>query len=66
MNRVFLHTQRAALLNALGDLDGAINDYTAAMEATKQEVPALYGIRSALYLGKRDYENALEDSKTVS
>lgn len=65
VNRVFLHTQRAALLNALGDLDGAINDYTAAMEATKQEVPALYGIRSALYLGKRDYENALEDSNRL-
>lgn len=65
VNRVFLHTQRAALLNATGDLDGAIDDYTAAMEHTKQEVPALYGIRSALYLGKRDYENALEDSNRL-
>ncbi|GAB5494556.1 MAG: hypothetical protein Phog2KO_47710 [Phototrophicaceae bacterium] len=65
VNRVFLHTQRAALLNAVGDLDGAINDYTSAMEHTKEEVPALYGIRSALYLGKREYENALEDSNRL-
>lgn len=65
VNRVFLHTQRAALLNAVGDIDGAINDYTSAMEHTKQEVPALYGIRSALYLGKRQYENALEDSNRL-
>ncbi|MEM9951900.1 MAG: tetratricopeptide repeat protein [Chloroflexota bacterium] len=62
MNRVYLHTQRAALHNAMGDIDGAISDYTDAMAHAKQDVPALYGIRSALYLGKRDYEQALDDS----
>src|SRR5690606_7723833 len=35
VNRVFLHTQRAALRNALGDIDGAIHDYTSAMNHTK-------------------------------
>lgn len=65
VNRVFLHTQRAALRNALGDIDGAIHDYTAAMQYTSQDVPALYGIRSALYLGKRDYEHALNDSERL-
>jgi|GEM_PF-2543068 len=65
VNRVFLHTQRAALRNAMGDIDGAINDYTSAMQYTRQEVPALYGIRSALYLGKRDYEHALDDSNRL-
>ncbi|MGB7340770.1 MAG: tetratricopeptide repeat protein [Phototrophicaceae bacterium] len=65
VNRVFLHTQRAALRNALGDLDGAIGDYTDAMRHSKQDVPALYGIRSALYLGKRDYEHALDDSNML-
>lgn len=65
VNRVFLHTQRAALRNVLGDLDGAIRDYTEAMTHSKQDVPALYGIRSALYLGKRDYENALDDSNML-
>ncbi|MEL6307136.1 MAG: tetratricopeptide repeat protein [Chloroflexota bacterium] len=62
INRMFIHSQRAALRNATGDLDGAIHDYSAAMEHAKQEIPALYGIRSALYLGKRDYESALQDS----
>jgi len=65
INRMFIHSQRAALRNATGDLDGAIHDYSAAMEHAKQEVPALYGIRSALYLGKRDYESALEDSNRL-
>lgn len=65
MNRVYLHTQRAALHNALGDIDSAIADYTSAMSHTKQDVPALYGIRSALYLGKREYEQALGDSEKL-
>lgn len=65
VNRVYLHTQRAALRNAVGDIDGAINDYTSAMEYTRQDVPALFGIRSALYLGNRDYEHALDDSNRL-
>lgn len=62
MNKVMAYTRRAALRNAIGDIDGAIEDYSAAMKHIKQEEPALYGIRSALYLGKRDYKNALQDS----
>lgn len=65
INHMFVHSQRAALRNALGDIDGAIHDYSAAMDHAKQEVPALYGIRSALYLGKRQYENALQDSNRL-
>ncbi|MGJ3240365.1 MAG: tetratricopeptide repeat protein [Anaerolineae bacterium] len=65
VNRVFLHTQRAALRNALGDIDGAIADYSAAIQHSKSDLPALYGIRSALYLGKRQYAQALDDSEHV-
>lgn len=65
INRVFIHTRRAALLNAVGDIDGAIVDYSAAIDNANREVPALYGIRSALYLGKRDYESALKDSNRL-
>jgi tetratricopeptide (TPR) repeat protein len=62
VNKIFVYTRRGALRNAVGDIDGAIADYTAAMNLGKQEVPALYGMRSTLYLGKRDYQNALADS----
>jgi tetratricopeptide (TPR) repeat protein len=62
VNKIFVYTRRGALRNAIGDIDGAIADYTAAMNASKQEIPALYGMRSTLYLGKRDYEKALADS----
>jgi tetratricopeptide (TPR) repeat protein len=62
VNKIYVYTRRAALRNALGDVEGAISDYTAAMHYSRQEIPALYGIRSALYLGKRDYESALRDS----
>lgn len=62
MNKVMAYTRRAALRNAIGDIDGAIEDYSAAIQHIKQEEPSLYGIRSALYLGKSDYENALQDS----
>lgn len=62
VNRIFVYTRRAALRNAVGDVEGAIADYTAAMQSSRQEIPALYGIRSALYLGKRDYQSALNDS----
>jgi tetratricopeptide (TPR) repeat protein len=64
-NKLMAYTRRAALRNAIGDIDGAIADYSAAMQLMKQEEPALYGIRSALYLGKRDYENALQDSSRL-
>lgn len=65
VNRMYLYTQRAALRNATGDIDGAIQDYTVAIKHSGREVPALYGIRSALYLGKRDYEHALDDSNLL-
>lgn len=65
VNRVYLHTQRAALRNAVGDIEGAINDYTSAIQFTQQDIPALFGIRSALYLGNRDYEHALDDSNRL-
>lgn len=62
INRLFIYTRRAALRNAIGDLNGAISDYTAAIDHASYDIPALYGIRSALYLGKHDYEAALADS----
>lgn len=65
VNKVMVYTRRAALRNAVGDVDGAIADYTAAMELLKRPEPTLYGIRSALYLGKRDYEKALQDSSRL-
>jgi tetratricopeptide (TPR) repeat protein len=65
VNKIFVYTRRGALRNALGDMDGAIADYTSAMKASKQEIPALYGMRSTLYLGKRDYQNALADSNRL-
>lgn len=61
MNRGFVFARRAALRNAVGDVDGAIYDYSQAMHYAHDE-PALYAIRSALYLGKRDFEKALADS----
>ncbi len=65
MNRPALLMRRAALRNALGDAQGAISDYTAAMEKLPQVDPALYGVRAALYLGQREYENALVDSEKL-
>lgn len=65
VNKIFVYTRRATIRNAMGDIDGAIADYTAAMNLSRQEIPAFYGIRSALYLGKRDYEKALEDSNRL-
>lgn len=62
MNKAAILIRRAALRNAVGDVDGAIDDYTAAMEKLPRTDPALFGVRAALYLGKRDYQNALEDS----
>lgn len=62
INRALIHARRGALRNALGDVDGAIADYTSAMEATGREEPAIYGVRSSLYLSKHDYSNALQDS----
>lgn len=62
MNKTAILIRRAGLRNALGDVDGAIDDYTAAMEQLPTTDPALYGIRAALYLGKREYQKALEDS----
>ncbi|MCA9913713.1 MAG: tetratricopeptide repeat protein [Anaerolineae bacterium] len=62
MNKAAILIRRAALRNAVGDVDGAIADYTAAMDKLPTTDPALYGVRAALYLGKRDYQNALEDS----
>src|SRR5687767_11156151 len=47
VNKIFVYTRRAALRNAVGDVEGAIADYTAAMQSSRQEIPALYGIRSA-------------------
>jgi tetratricopeptide (TPR) repeat protein len=61
-NKVMIYTRRATLRNAVGDIDGAIADYSAAIQHMKKEEPVLYGIRSALYLGIRDYQNALHDS----
>lgn len=65
VNKVMVYTRRAALRNAVGDIDGAIADYTSAMNRLKRPEPTLYGIRSALYLGKRDYKNALQDSSRL-
>jgi tetratricopeptide (TPR) repeat protein len=62
VNRALIHARRGALRNALGDIDGAIADYTSAMKATGREEPAIYGVRSSLYLSKHDYSHALEDS----
>lgn len=61
MNRGVVYARRAALRNAVGDIDGAIHDYSEAITHVNNE-PTLYAIRSALYLGKRDFEKALEDS----
>lgn len=61
MNRAFVYARRAALRNAVGDVDGAIHDYSQAITYVRNE-PTLYAIRSALYLGKRDFEKALADS----
>ena len=61
VNKALVYARRAALKNAVGDVDGAIADYTAAMNHQSVEDPALYAIRSALYLGKREFELALED-----
>lgn len=61
MNRTAIHMRRASLHNALGDVDKAIDDYSAAMKK-EDDNPALFAIRSALYLSKRDFEKALADS----
>jgi len=61
-NKVLIYTRRAALRNATGDIEGAIADYSAAIKHTKETDPSLFGIRGALYLGKRDYQHALQDS----
>lgn len=65
VNRALLHARRGALRNAVGDVDGAIADYTSAMQATGREEPAIYGVRSSLYLTKQDYPHALEDSSRL-
>lgn len=66
LNRFMLYTRRAALRNGLGDLDGAIADYSEALQyAQSKDNAMLYAIRSALYLGKRDFVNALADSEQL-
>jgi tetratricopeptide (TPR) repeat protein len=60
-----VYTRRAALRNAKGDIDGAIADYSDAMKHLPQEEAALYALRSALYLGKRNFELALKDSNRL-
>jgi len=65
VDKVQIYKRRAALRNALGDVDGAIADYTAAMQRTSGEDAALYGVRSSLYLVKRDFEKALADSNQL-
>lgn len=61
-NRVYLYARRAAIRNALGDVAGAIEDYTAAIDSERKASPNLYGMRSALYLSRRDFARALEDT----
>jgi tetratricopeptide (TPR) repeat protein len=46
-------------------MDGAIADYSQAIQHADREDPALYGIRSALYLGKREFEKALDDTNRL-
>lgn len=66
VDKVLVYTRRAALRNAVGDIDGAISDYSSAMNYIPGgEDPAIYAIRSALYLGKRNYEKALNDSERL-
>ena len=65
VNKAMVYARRAALKNAVGDVDGAIADYTAAMRHQPDADPALYAIRSALYLGKREFELAIEDSNRL-
>jgi tetratricopeptide (TPR) repeat protein len=65
VNRALLHARRGALRNALGDVDGAIADYTSAMQVAGREEPAIYGVRSSLYLTRQDYAHALEDSSRL-
>jgi tetratricopeptide (TPR) repeat protein len=62
VNKGLIYTRRAALRNAVGDIDGAIEDYTAALLHQSSPDPAVYAIRSALYLSKREFQQALEDS----
>lgn len=62
VSKAMVYARRAGLRNAAGDIDGAIEDYTAAMQHTSQEDPALYGVRSALYLVKREFQKALQDT----
>lgn len=62
VNKIYVYTRRAAFRNAMGDLDGAIADYSAAMTLMPDEDASIYAIRSALYLGKREFEKALADS----
>lgn len=62
VNSIFLLVRRGSLWNALGNIDAAIQDYSAAIQLSKNPDPTLYGVRSALYLARRDYENALADT----
>lgn len=65
INKEMVYVRRAALKNAVGDIDGAIADYSAAMKHLPKEDPTLYALRSALYLGKREFELALADSNRL-
>jgi tetratricopeptide (TPR) repeat protein len=65
VNKAMVYARRAGLRNAIGDMDGAIADYSKAIQHTEREDPALYGIRSALYLGKREFEKALDDTNRL-
>ncbi|MDQ7024971.1 MAG: tetratricopeptide repeat protein [Anaerolineae bacterium] len=65
INKVMIYVRRAALKNAVGDIDGAIADYSAAMKHLPKEDPTLYALRSGLYLGKREFELALADSNRL-
>ena len=65
VNKAMVYARRAGLRNAIGDLDGAIADYSQAIQHAKREDPALYGIRSALYLGKREFKKALNDTNRL-
>jgi tetratricopeptide (TPR) repeat protein len=65
INKAMLYVRRAALRSAVGDVDGAIEDYTAAMKHYPREDATLYALRSALYLGKREFELAMADSNKL-
>lgn len=64
-NRTYLFTRRAAVRNARGNVQGAIDDYSTAIKQSRSASANLYGMRSALYLAQRDFGHALEDTDKV-